>query len=116
MRDAYANGIHELIAPDVFPIEVAHALTRAERQKRIAVGQAKVLLADIMNAAPQLQPSLPLLVQACDISSAMRVGIYDCLYVVLAEQEKCKFITADNKLVNNLQKTYPCIVPLASMP
>ncbi len=27
LRDAYRNGIHELIAPDIFPVEVAHALT-----------------------------------------------------------------------------------------
>jgi hypothetical protein len=31
LRDNYRNGIHELVAPDVFPIETAHALTRAER-------------------------------------------------------------------------------------
>lgn len=32
LRDDFRNGIHELLAPDVLPIEVAHALTRAERQ------------------------------------------------------------------------------------
>lgn len=31
LRDDYRNAIHELIAPDIFQIEVAHALTRAER-------------------------------------------------------------------------------------
>lgn len=30
LRADYRNGTHELIAPDFFPIEVAHALTRAE--------------------------------------------------------------------------------------
>jgi len=28
----YQNQVHELIAPDTFPAEVAHALTRAERK------------------------------------------------------------------------------------
>ena len=116
LRDAYAQGFHELLAPDVFPLEVGHALTRGERQKRLAVGLAKGSLADIMNASPQLHSSLPLLVQACDISSAHRIGIYDCLYVVLADQEGCEFITADDNLVKNLQKTYPCIVALSSLP
>src|SRR5437879_3068199 len=35
LRDDFRNGIHELLAIDVFPIEVGHALTRAERQRRI---------------------------------------------------------------------------------
>jgi hypothetical protein len=31
VRDDFRNGLHELLAPDVFPVEVAHSLTRAER-------------------------------------------------------------------------------------
>ena len=32
LLDDFHNGIHELLAPDVFHVEVGHALTRAERQ------------------------------------------------------------------------------------
>ena len=32
VRDDFRNALVELIAPDVFPVEIAHALTRAERQ------------------------------------------------------------------------------------
>ena len=35
LLDDFHNGIHELLAPDVFHVEVGHALTRAERQGRI---------------------------------------------------------------------------------
>lgn len=31
LRDAYRAGVHELLSPDVFPFEIAHALTRAQR-------------------------------------------------------------------------------------
>src|SRR5713101_767334 len=40
LRDEYQRQIHELLAPAVFIDEVAGALTKAERQKDIAVGQA----------------------------------------------------------------------------
>ena len=30
----YKNAVHELLSPDVYPVEVIHALTRAERQGR----------------------------------------------------------------------------------
>ena len=34
----------------------------------------------------------------------------------LAEQEACELITADDKLVKNLQPHFPFIQPLASLP
>jgi predicted nucleic acid-binding protein len=116
LREDFRNGVHELLAPDVFAIEAAHARTRAERQKRIHVGESKMFLTDLLKTAPRFHSFHPLLMHACDISSKMRVGVYDCLYVVLAEQEGCEFITADDKLVKNLRPTYPFIVSLASRP
>ena len=32
LRDEYSNGIHELLAPDIFPSEIANGLASAERQ------------------------------------------------------------------------------------
>ena len=61
-------------------------------------------------------PFQPFLLRAIDISSKMRVGVYDCVYVALAEQESCELITADNTMATVLQKDFPFIIPLASMP
>jgi hypothetical protein len=36
LRDDFRNGVHELLAPDVLPIEVAHALTRASKWRSFA--------------------------------------------------------------------------------
>jgi predicted nucleic acid-binding protein len=63
-----------------------------------------------------LSPYRPLLSRAVAISSALRCGVYDCLYVALAEREGCEFITADDKLLKNLGAQFPFIVSLASMP
>jgi predicted nucleic acid-binding protein len=46
----------------------------------------------------------------------MRVGVYDCLYVALAERRKYQFVTADDRLFANLQPHFPFIVPLSSLP
>jgi len=113
LRDDFRNTIHELVAPDFLPLELAHALTRAERQGRIAVGQAALFWADAMTTPPILLPSLPLAMRAIDLSSQARVGVYDCLYIALAEREKCDFITADDKLVNNVQAQFPFVKHLA---
>lgn len=116
LRDDFQKSFHELIAPDVFPLEIAHALTRAERQGRIAAPRGALLLADVISTVPQLLSSLRLLPRAFEISSQMRIGVYDCLYVALAEQEGCELVTADDKLVKNLQALFPFIVPLTSFP
>lgn len=115
LRDQYSGGIHKLLAPDVFPIEIAHALTRAERQKRITPPESGILLTDVLKTLPIQSRSLPLLLRAAEILSAMRVGVYDCLYVALAEKKKCRFITADDRLIKNLQKDFPFIISLDSI-
>jgi len=116
LRDDFRNSIHQLLAPDFFPYELAHALTRAERQGRIAIGQARPLWGDAMTTCPVLLPTLSLTTRAIDISSQIRIGVYDCLYVALAEQEQCQLVTADDKLVNLLQPTFPQIIHLAALP
>lgn len=116
LRADFRNAVHRLLSPDIFPQEVAHALTRAERQRRIHAGQAALFWGDVMTTSPQLVPSLPLTQRAIAISSARQVGVFDCLYVALAEREGCGLVTADDRLIRNLQASFPLIVPLASLP
>jgi predicted nucleic acid-binding protein len=116
LRDDFRNGVIQLLSPDFFPLEVLHALTKAERQMRINPTEASTFWLDIMTTSPVLSPSLPLASRACAIATKARIGIYDCLYVALAEQEKCELATADDKLVRNLQAQFPLIRPLSSFP
>jgi len=37
--------------------------------------------------------------RAIELSSQARIGIYDCLYVAVAEHEGCDLVTADKKLI-----------------
>jgi predicted nucleic acid-binding protein len=116
LRDECRHGVHALIAPSIFPAEAASALTKAERQKLIPVGQAGTLLADILSTLPTVHPYEPLLARAVDISSQSRGGLYDCLYVALAERESCELVTDDQKLLANLAPQFAFILPLASLP
>jgi predicted nucleic acid-binding protein len=116
LRDDFRNGIYELLAPDVFAIEIAHALARAERRKIINPPEGTQKLVDVLGTLPRLHSYLPLLARAFEIATAARHGVYDCLYIALAEQETCDFITADDRLVKNLQAQFPFIRSLASFP
>ena len=115
LRADFQNAVHELLSPDIFPVEVAHALTRAERQGRVPAGKSNVLLGDVLSTTPRLHPSFPFLYRAVQISSQMKIGMYDCLYVALAEHENCELITADDRLIKNLLNYFPFIISLASI-
>jgi predicted nucleic acid-binding protein len=116
LRDDFQNGVHDLLAPDILPGETGNALTRAERQGQIQIGEALVLWSGLMAASPRLVPSLPLTSAAIAYSSQTRSSVFDCLYLVLAEREQCPLVTADERVVRNLQPTFPFIVPLSSLP
>ena len=103
LRDDFRSKVHELIAPNILPVEVAHALTRAERKGILQPGDAAVRLSRVLLFSPVFHPFIPLLPRAVELSSQTRTGVYDCLYVALAEQEQCEVVTADQRLVNNLK-------------
>ena len=114
LRNEYRQGLRDLIAPDVFVPEVAHALTKAERRGIVPTGIAERRMLNIINCLPGIFPSLPLVRRALQIASQARIAVYDCLYVALADREGCELITSDEKLIRNLQADFPFIVPLSS--
>ena len=116
LRVEFQNQTHELIAPDVFPVEIAHGLAKAERRGIIPMGDADRLLTNVLTTAPRFLPYLLLLKRALEIASRARVGVYDCLYVALAEREGSRLLTADDRLVRALQPTFPFITALADLP
>jgi predicted nucleic acid-binding protein len=116
LRDDFQNGVHELIAPDIFPVEVAHAIAKAERRGVIQVGDGAQKLADVFAFMPGLHPYFPLLPRAFAIASVARHGVYDCLYIALAEREGCELVSADDVLVKKFQGQFPFIVSLTSLP
>lgn len=115
LRDAFQENIHQLIAPDILPSEVAHALAKAERRGILKSPEGLQRLLGILSLSPDLYPSLPLLPRAYEIASAVRIGVYDCTYVALAEREHCELVTADKKLIANLQSDFPFILSLDSI-
>ena len=60
LRDDYRRQVHELHAPDHFSLEIASALTKAERQKLILVGEARNLIDDVLRTLPILHDLDPL--------------------------------------------------------
>lgn len=113
LKDDFTMQLHELVAPDVFPVEVAHAISRAERKGILKPPEGTQAFTDILQVLPQLHDSLMLLPRAFEISSNLRIGVYDCLYLALGEREQIPLITADQKLL--AQKGF-AVIDLAGLP
>jgi len=116
LRVEFQNQVHDLLAPDGFIGENANGLIKAERQKLIDLGSAAIHHADVMSTPPKFFSFPPFVPRAIMIASQTRAGFYDCLYVALAESENCELVTADQRLIRNLQAFFPFIRSLASMP
>src|SRR5580700_6002822 len=58
----------------------AHALTRAERRGLLRQSEAMPKVVDVLSTGPNLHSYLRLLPRAVELSSTMRIGVYDCLY------------------------------------
>jgi predicted nucleic acid-binding protein len=54
--------------------------------------------------------------RAFALSSKIRIGIYDCLYVALADREQCELVTTDERLVRVLHEQFPFVVSLLALP
>jgi predicted nucleic acid-binding protein len=114
LRDEFIRGLHELLAPDVFLVEAAHALTRAQRQGRVTDREVGLFFDDLLTSLPQFHAYRPLLARAIETSVRARHNVYDCLYVALAEREGCEVLTADDKMQSKLPGSP--VVLLASLP
>jgi predicted nucleic acid-binding protein len=114
LQTNYETGVHDLIAPDTFPVEVAHSLARAERRGLIHPPEALLRFQQLALTLPRLHSYLAVLPRALEIASQARIGVYDCLYVALAEREGCPLVTADQRLVNTFEGQFS-VVPLAAL-
>jgi predicted nucleic acid-binding protein len=52
LRNEFDQQVHELIASDVFPVEIAHALSRAERRRLIQSPEGSQYLSDLLVYLP----------------------------------------------------------------
>jgi predicted nucleic acid-binding protein len=98
LRVELEHGFHEYIAPDIFPIEVSHVLSKFYRQNVMTAEETETHLASIMSTLPQLVSSIDLLPEAFRISQHTRSGIYDALYLALGKAGGAAVITADQKM------------------
>lgn len=100
----FRTGIHELLTPDLYLLEVGNTLVNAARSGKIPTSGLPVLFAELMRTQPITFPSASLFPRAYAIASSIPVSVYDAVYLALAEREGCLLVTNDAKLANAASK------------
>jgi hypothetical protein len=59
LRDEYHQGVHELIAPDIFPTEMCNVLMILERAGKIRPGEAALFFRQFLSELPPLFAAVP---------------------------------------------------------
>ena len=96
---SHRDGSSSLIAPDLIVAEVGYAVwKRCEVRRQITAREAREAFTDFLALGVLLHPSAALAGAAMNIAIREHHPIYDCLYIALAEQASCAFVTADEKL------------------
>lgn len=95
----------ELLAPDLIIAEMGNVLWKRFARGELSEEEAAALLTDFLALPIALTPSIDLIEPALELAKRTGRTVYDCLYVALALSHDCAVVTADERLVQALQKT-----------
>lgn len=114
---AYTAGDLDLVAPDYIRYEVPAALRAATRRKppRLTRAQAEQAVTEFLGFAIPTVTDDALVTDALSVSFSYDCGFYDALYVALAQRLGIPFLTADNRLHEQIRQL-PNVLWLANWP
>jgi predicted nucleic acid-binding protein len=109
LLDRYESGEISLIAPDLLMMEFASLLAKRTRRKLISVSQSRDAFRLMTILAPRLVDTRARLVDALDLSLQHHMSLWDCVYLALAIEHGCPFLTADRRLFRAGHARHPSL-------
>ena len=94
----------KLIAPDLLVPECANILWKKVQRKELRKEEALLAARLLQGADIELLPSRSLLEAATRMAVDLDHPAYDCLYLVLAVERDCRFVTADAHFVRKVRQ------------
>ena len=107
--ERYASGEISLIAPDLLLAEFASLLAKRSRRKQISAEQAYKAFQLMTRCAPRLFDMRPRLYRALNLSLHHQMSLWDCVYVALAMEHDCPFLTSDRRLFRAGRGRHPSL-------
>jgi predicted nucleic acid-binding protein len=98
-------GRNTLVVPELIWSEVGNIAWKRVRLGEITPDEAMQLVADLIRMPLEAVPTQGLLPPALELAVATDRTVYDCMYLALAIDRKCRLVTADERFVNALSLT-----------
>jgi predicted nucleic acid-binding protein len=97
----------KLIAPELLAVECANILWRKVQRDELSTAEALLAARLLQTADIEFLPTRQLLEPATRIAIELHHPAYDCLYLALAAEHDCPFVTADKQFVRKVGEGHP---------
>lgn len=114
LLNRFVDNDVNLIAPALLEYEVINGLIIAQRRGRIPESTLIDAISAFQGLGIRLKDIVGLGSRIVFFSKKYSRSAYDAVYLVIAEQSKVDFLTADKALFNTLNKDYPWVKLLAT--
>lgn len=105
----YESGEIAFIAPDLLLAEFASLMAKRSRRKEISRRQAHDAFDLLTRCAIPLFDMRPRLRRALELSLRYQLSLWDCVYLAVAIEHDCVFLTADRRLFRGGQARHPAL-------
>jgi len=93
-----------LIAPDLLVPECANILWKKVQRKELSKDEALLAARLLQSAEIELVSTRSLMETSTRLAIELDHPAYDCLYLALAIENDCRFVTADERMVNKIRQ------------
>ena len=112
--DGYQVGNLNLLAPDLINSEIGNIIWKKHRLQGLSTSDAQEIIDAFQTISFTFTPTAGLLGEAYRLAVAHQRTVYDMMYVALSIREQCRFVTADDRMVNAIARTYPNVIGIAN--
>ena len=109
----WIEGQIQCVVPDWFFVEVGNILWKKLRQQAVDEYEVSRTLAELDTLPFRVVESRALTRKAVAVAIQHDRTVYDSLYIVLAIEECCSFVTADDRLANAVAAHIPNVIKLS---
>jgi len=112
----YQGGQLALLAPDLISPEVGNVLWKKHRLQGLAYADAESVVDELVKVEFDITPTAALLPEALRLAVDLGRTVYDACYLALSIRRQCRFVTADERLVNAVAASLPQVIWLPTWP
>jgi predicted nucleic acid-binding protein len=92
------DGHRPLTAPDIMPVEASNAWWKKVRRREMSREHLDEALLNLLSLDIRWTPSATLLRRAASLAVEIDHPVYDCLYLLLATEQRGELATANTRL------------------